>query len=1383
MTDVVNILHLSDLHFGDESITDAARRKNVLDKLIGTLKDVDNKWKPQLVVISGDIGWTGSREDYELAKTWLKNLLESLDLTAKELIICAGNHDIDLNEADFLVTPDNNQDADRYLQLENLKRFTSPFKNYISFCNDLGIQPLNLGEENSFLVGSRKTEELQFVVLNSAWFFRRKKKRELWIGLPQIQLMKANRQLVDDQVISIAIMHHPPECLHEEETNSFGTRLNTYEYLSRYCSLVFSGHVHGALKKCDQKYENAFLFTGGSSYSGDRVRNNFSLYQVNRKQFTVTRKPYGYDPADMKWSDNKNYEIVINLKEMRIVKKEAQIEDLHHTLFNGSKKYHDALTGVNGRFKHLKIADTILSQPENEWIETRVSVDGDNSLNVLSALPVLWKKECKHTVIVGEGGLGKTVSLIRLWDENTQIYEPGKPVPIFIALNEYNQASDTSDRNDFIISMIKDYYLDDSVSDADVWEAMKTPIKDEIDYVPSMVLLLDGFNEITVEKRELLIELRKIIEQSRGVQIVISSRYDMRATFNWNEFNLLSLLKLGDSQVESYLYEQHMPVPEIQEVSQNRLRMLIKNPMMLTIYAATCEVVTNHRDDKRCSFKEHIKTPGELLWNFMESQVAKFLDRDGMKEGNKWFYKFLLKFLLPAIGYEMEKAGQFELSRDKMNEVIDSYCIRFYHDNFFKAFPEYGKYEDDLNLGEFDDNKEKRRRRSRIIEILSEELIMMVNEGSSYRFLHQNFRDFFAAVHILNEVSIGLKEDEVTRVLKESTISLYVRRYMGEIEGEHYCKPFLVKDKGWEIKENKDSLIYKVLNLCRGTFDKSNGFAVWNIIEIWKDVRGELSGADLSHLDLSSVILNGVRCSRFYKDKYLSAIFDSALLLEKNIFPQGHLASINSATYSQDGKRILSASDDHTIKEWDIDTTICSRTFRGHSHWVSNVVYSPDGKKILSASFDNTIREWDVETGKCTKTYQIHSGIVKSVIWKLSGKIILSAKNHTIKEWNMDTGASIKNYKGHYGSVSRVVYSTDGKRILSASHDKTIREWDRKTGHCKNIYFGHTAVVISAVYSSDCKKILSASTDKTIKEWDTKTGKCLKTLHGHSEPVNIALYSYDGQKILSASYDHTIREWDVETGKCINKYIGNSEIKSLLYSASGKKILSAFEDRTIKEWDTDTGECIKTYHGHLNKINKVVYHRDGKKILYASADNAIKEWDIETGECLKIYHGHSRAVNSAIYSEDSKKILSVSILGTIKEWDIENGECLTTYKEVPVLLPNALYSHDGRKIFLTSYENKKLRVQEWDAETGIYLGTYIKENLESLKTQKIIPFSRKKNSNNTIEIENCVTGRHIMTIQNIYGLFIQHCSFKNLHPGSELSDESIESLKHYGGKF
>ncbi len=120
--------------------------------------------------------------------------------------------------------------------------------------------------------------------------------------------------------------------------------------------------------------------------------------------------------------------------------------------------------------------------------------------------------------------------------------------------------------------------------------------------------------------------------------------------------------------------------------------------------------------------------------------------------------------------------------------------------------------------------------------------------------------------------------------------------------------------------------------------------------------------------------MNGVQCSRLYGGvggRYLAAVFDGSRLHETNLFPRGHTKGVNSALYSPAGDKIVSASDDGTVKEWDAATGECLRTLKWHTDWVRSAAYSPGGDKIISASDDGTVKEYDLATGIRFKTHRI----------------------------------------------------------------------------------------------------------------------------------------------------------------------------------------------------------------------------------------------------------------------------------------------------------------------------------------------------------------------------------------------------------------------------
>ncbi len=118
----------------------------------------------------------------------------------------------------------------------------------------------------------------------------------------------------------------------------------------------------------------------------------------------------------------------------------------------------------------------------------------------------------------------------------------------------------------------------------------------------------------------------------------------------------------------------------------------------------------------------------------------------------------------------------------------------------------------------------------------------------------------------------------------------------------------------------------------------------------------------------------------------------------------GHGDWVRHAVYSQDGKRILTASRDRTAVVWDLIPTGAQSplgnpvlresralTLRGHVGWVRHAVYSQDDSKIITAGADMTARLWDAHTGAQLLVLTGHSGPVSTAEFSPDGKYAVTA--------------------------------------------------------------------------------------------------------------------------------------------------------------------------------------------------------------------------------------------------------------------------------------------------------------------------------------------------------------------------------------------------------
>jgi WD40 repeat protein len=336
---------------------------------------------------------------------------------------------------------------------------------------------------------------------------------------------------------------------------------------------------------------------------------------------------------------------------------------------------------------------------------------------------------------------------------------------------------------------------------------------------------------------------------------------------------------------------------------------------------------------------------------------------------------------------------------------------------------------------------------------------------------------------------------------------------------------------------------------------------------------------------------------------------------------------------------------------------------------VSAVAFSPDGKLALSASEDKTLKIWDVAARKELRTLKGHQSEVYAAAFSPDGKLAVSgSEDRTVRLWDVATGKELWTFTGHNDAVYAVAFAPDGRHVLSGGRDGTLKLWD--VARARALAPGRAlAPILSCWPGNDLATGLAlvGVGGALEKGWPSCE---VRTFTGNTQSVNAVAFAPDGRRFLSGGgalrrtkdgklvhVDCALSLWDVAEGKVLRSWVASdSPIYALAFSPDGKQALSGGFDQLLKLWDASSGSLIWTSEPAEGPVYGVAFAPDGRHALSGGYDKALRYWDLGSGTLVQTWQGHKEPVASVAFAKDGKRALSGSYDHMVNLWDVPDNK-------------------------------------------------------------------------------------------------------------------------------
>ncbi len=323
----IQLIHISDIHLKDDTKGQSSSAQTILNRLREKIEDFKKFQQEIIIVITGDIAYSGKKEEYSIAEKFLKSILE--DNSKIKIVLIPGNHDNDYIRNSpvrkiLLANIENDYHNINEEVLEQVLKVQEEFFNFHAKFNPLPRNKLYWSQTINLESGER----LSFNLFNTGWSSTLDSNSYGKILFPLVDLNNNTPDIV------ISCLHHPFEWFNPD------IRENFKDVIEENSDIILTGHEHR--ESNFNKNDKVTYFSSGALFCENFTESKFNVIEIDTVRNNYTAKKYEFH--NDKFVNKSTNETKKFLREERKTKKTFSLErafreQLNNTLTTYSHPY------------------------------------------------------------------------------------------------------------------------------------------------------------------------------------------------------------------------------------------------------------------------------------------------------------------------------------------------------------------------------------------------------------------------------------------------------------------------------------------------------------------------------------------------------------------------------------------------------------------------------------------------------------------------------------------------------------------------------------------------------------------------------------------------------------------------------------------------------------------------------------------------------------------------------------------------------------------------------------------------------------------------------------------------------------------------------------
>jgi WD40 repeat protein/serine/threonine protein kinase len=354
---------------------------------------------------------------------------------------------------------------------------------------------------------------------------------------------------------------------------------------------------------------------------------------------------------------------------------------------------------------------------------------------------------------------------------------------------------------------------------------------------------------------------------------------------------------------------------------------------------------------------------------------------------------------------------------------------------------------------------------------------------------------------------------------------------------------------------------------------------------------------------------------------------------------------------SPDGSRIAWAVGERILIA-DVRTADVRADLLGHGATIRTAAFSPDGRRLASGAVSGAVRLWDTTVDRAVTTIRSDAPLVTSIAFHPDGRQLgAGGILNTLEIWDLES-RRVRTLPGHHFPIVAVAMTPDGRTLISGGQDGTIHRWDLTKGRpVQSMRDPRERALQAIAVDPRGQRVVSVAQDSSVCVWDSATGALVSRLSGGERPVVSLAYSPDGSRFAAGEESGAVTVWNTSTWQPLyRRQAQTGRISTLAFSPSSARLAVGSDNATIRVLDASNGLERGPLMAHESRVTGIAYSPDGRRLVSGAADAAVRVWDVTGGDLLLTLR-HQAPVTSVAFSQDGRRVGASSLNGVILVWN------------------------------------------------------------------------------------------------------------------------------------